>query len=229
MARYLKYTFPATNTQDICLTQSTAGAGFLTIDGYLANKINGEVDFSKDHYCRNVSITSDNDLSGVIFTVLGTQNGVVISEDIVGPNNDTVVSTELFDVINSVSVDDAVADVSVGTGCTGFFLIVGIDLQKTFLSYQAAIANTVGLDITIFGTALSPKDFSNTQATYLDMIDIDDRDKYFVYQLTNDPQNIAFHYSNIIPMGGLIVYLNGTGFTFPILTDPTGLIFSQAG
>lgn len=52
-----------------------------------------------------VTFTSGDDLSGVTFTVIGTDaNGVYQEEAVVGPNNDTVQTTNVFATVTDVQV-----------------------------------------------------------------------------------------------------------------------------
>lgn len=52
-----------------------------------------------------VDFTSADDLSDTIFTVIGTDaSGIVQSEDVTGPNNDTVSTVKLFKTITAISV-----------------------------------------------------------------------------------------------------------------------------
>lgn len=170
MSRFLSYTFPAGNTQDVCLTQSLVGAGNLTINGNLATPVNNTVSFLKLGYIRQVSITSANDLSGVTFTINGIQNGLSITENIAGPNNTTVYGALAYDSITSISANNAAAVVSVGTGWAGFFPLIGINLDRDVINYTLTIAaGSAGNSIpfALFGTIAN---IVNNGHTYTDII-----------------------------------------------------------
>jgi len=110
--------WPIPNVAAICALQDTAGAANLLINGSLASGItNPTVTFNG--FSRKVSLTSANNLSGINFTINGQLNGQAISETLVGPNANTVATTNNFDAIFSIHVNGAVTQVSVGTGTTG--------------------------------------------------------------------------------------------------------------
>jgi hypothetical protein len=100
---------------------------------------------------RNVSLTSTNNLSGVNFTITGVLNGSSVSEIIAGPNNNTVYTTQLFDVIVSVSVNAAVSNVSVGTGLIGkthwFQYCYNRDIS--YFSVQVIVVGTINYSFNI--------------------------------------------------------------------------------
>jgi len=70
---------------------------------------------------RVVSLTSTGNLSAINFTIAGRDvYGRSVSETRVGPNNSTVVTTQEFAVVTSVTADAAVGtNVTVGLGTTG--------------------------------------------------------------------------------------------------------------
>lgn len=125
MSIFYKYVFPAANTSDVCSLQ-TVEAGVnsnLILNGNLANQILSEVSFISRGYSRNISITGGDDFSAVDFTITGIQNGVVVTEIMNGPNNNTVYSVGIYDIIISITTN-ADVEVSVGTGLAGFFRII---------------------------------------------------------------------------------------------------------
>ncbi len=103
---------PTGGTNDVCLLQTVLTNSFLTQNG--ANGGN----FINSGYMRTVSFTSVNDLSGMFFTIIGQQNGVSITENVFGPNNDTVYSANYYDSIASIQASAAATAVSVGSGNT---------------------------------------------------------------------------------------------------------------
>lgn len=166
MARFLSYTFPAGNTQDVCLTQTLAAAGNLTINGNLATPVNNTVSFLNKGYSRQISITSDGTQA---FIVNGIQNGVPISENITGIIATAVYSVQIYDSITSISVG-AAATVSVGTGWAGFFPLIGINLDRDVVNYTLTIAaGSAGNSIpfALFGTIAN---IVNNGHTYTDII-----------------------------------------------------------
>lgn len=128
MARPIVYNWIAADAQAVCLTQTLAAAGSLTINGTLSTgaavNITGLSSQPPavavfDKLSRFVSIASANNLSAVNFTVTGTYNGATVSQTIAGPNGPAVVTTQLFQTVTSVTSSAAAAAVRVGTGQTG--------------------------------------------------------------------------------------------------------------
>ena len=170
MSRSLEYIFPASNEQDICLLQDTnAGGRNLKLNGFLVNSTGSEVSFIERGYSRTISLTSVNDLSGVQFHVNGIQNGIEFKEIIFGPNNSTVYTTNYFDKITYIYVGVAVMGISVGTGVSGFFSLVDINLERPVINYALTLAtfNRVGSETLIFATL---DDIHHNGESYLDNV-----------------------------------------------------------
>lgn len=163
MSRSLSYIFPAGNTTDVCLLQTLGGAGNLNLNGNLANLVNGQVSFIQKGYSRQISLTSVNNLSGRTFTVTGMQNGVTLTENITGPNNNTVYSVQVYDV-----VDGGAVGISIGTGWQGFFPLIGINLERDVINYTLTLARLTAASVSfsVYGTL----DNIVNNRTYLDHI-----------------------------------------------------------
>ncbi len=121
MAQPRVYTWPAASAVAISQLQTTVAAGSLLINGTLAIS---DYPMAPNYVpfigiSRTVSLTSANNLAGVNVTVTGTYRGNVVSETRVGPNANTVYTTQLFDTVTAVSVSAAAAAISVGSGTTG--------------------------------------------------------------------------------------------------------------
>ena len=105
----------AADPDGVCTTQTTSGAGNLTINGALASA--GVATLVPSRY---LTITSGgSDESGKTFTVTGTDaNGSTITETITGPGaSATVVGTVIFNTVTQIAVDAALAgNVTVGSG-----------------------------------------------------------------------------------------------------------------
>jgi hypothetical protein len=148
-----QYIFPDANTQDVCLIQDTTGMVNLILNGNLASS--GSVSFISNGYSRQVSFTSVNNLSGATFTIYGTQNGVAINEVVTGPNDDTVYSTLVYDVVTVITSSAAVSGVSVGSGYNGFFQLISPNITGSYLNYNFSLGSTFGTNIigtTVYGT-----------------------------------------------------------------------------
>lgn len=102
----------------IAASQTTAGAGNLTINGTLASNGIATLDVQ-----RTVGITSGGNDSAVTFTIFGTDGqGRVISESLAGPNANTVSSVLNYLTVTRIAVNAAVASAvtvdTVGTGAS---------------------------------------------------------------------------------------------------------------
>lgn len=92
--------FQAADATGVTTAQTPADGVDLTIDGTFAS--GGVATF---YEATTLEFTSADDLSDVIFTVVGTaDNGITISEDVVGPNNDTVETVLFFKTVTAIEV-----------------------------------------------------------------------------------------------------------------------------
>lgn len=108
MARnyHRSYTPLTPDPNGLCVDQTAGGAGNLTLNGALVT--NGVYD-TGDDLGHQISIESTGNLSGVTFTITGTNiSGEAISEGVTGPNNSTVESSKFFKTVTQVAVDGAV-------------------------------------------------------------------------------------------------------------------------
>lgn len=95
---------------DICLAQTKASAGTLTLNGAKAG--------TTFDFARKIDIASSANIAARVFTVVGTdQNGRAITDTVTGINNSTVQTTKYFQTVTSVSVDASFSanNVTVGT------------------------------------------------------------------------------------------------------------------
>lgn len=218
MSRNLRYVFPAGNATDVCLTQATSEAGNLVLNGNLANLLNGQVSFIQQGYSRQISITSNTDLSSVVFTVNGSQNGIAITEDITGPNSTTVYSTQIYDVITSISVNGAASNVTVGTGYSGFFPLIAINLETPITNYALSIqketTDTIPtIVLTTLLKSLSSKTFLSWVVDYNFLIlknsTSSDNDQYLLSNTV-----IPFQYGLIYIVGEVSTIKNSISLNF---------------
>jgi hypothetical protein len=101
----------ANDSDGIAEDQTTAGADDLTLDGDL---VDSGVAYLPE--AQIISIESTGNLSGVTFTVTGKDADYAdVSEDVTGPNNATVKTTNHFLTVSNIAVDGAVGtNVEVG-------------------------------------------------------------------------------------------------------------------
>lgn len=92
--------FQAASGTGVTTAQTPADGVDLTIDGTFAS--GGVATF---YEATTLEFTSSDDLSDVTFTVTGTDaDGLPISEDVVGPNNDTVTTVLAYLTVTSIAV-----------------------------------------------------------------------------------------------------------------------------
>ena len=125
MAIPAQYTFAASDTAAICALQTTGGAGSFLINGALADPSippgsQGRV-LLTGGFGRVITLTSAGNISGVNFTIAGTDvYGRAVSSTIAGPNANTVATTQEYLTVTGVTVNGAVGtNTSVGTGTVG--------------------------------------------------------------------------------------------------------------
>lgn len=215
MSRHLKYIFPTGNLADVCNLQDTLGAANLVLDGNLANRVANQMSFIDRGYSRNIAINSANNLAGVNFTITGVQNGVLITEVLVGPNASTVFSVQIYDVIFSIATSGAANQVRVGVGFLGFFPLININLERDNIDYILTTSKLTGasLPTTIFATVA---DISNNGSTFLNaignnfnlfVIKANAVDNQYVFPVPPSGANPYFQPSP--PYSSLLISING--------------------
>jgi len=114
--RPIRYTLTLQYDADgVCQSQTAGGAGNATINGALAT--GGVATFTA---AQSVSIYSGSNLSGLTFTVYGTdRNGVSRTAAVTGPNNSTVNSTQNFKTVTRVAVSGSTSGNSFTVGVNG--------------------------------------------------------------------------------------------------------------
>jgi VCBS repeat-containing protein len=100
----------ALDADGICLSQTKAGSGSLTLDGVLAG--------TTLDYSRKIAVASTANIAARVFTITGTDaNNRSISDTVTGVNNNSVSTTKYFSTVTNVSVDASFSanNVTVGT------------------------------------------------------------------------------------------------------------------
>lgn len=126
----LSKTLAAASANNICTSQSAAGAGNLTLNGSTVTSATLAQPFSAASLTvatatldtqRRVRITSAGNDSGITFTVYGTrEGGIPIQETVTGANASTADTTLDFLTVTRIAVSGATAgNVTVGTNTTG--------------------------------------------------------------------------------------------------------------
>jgi hypothetical protein len=133
MARLITLSFPASNTQALLTTQAAGGGVGVIIP--LATPY----PYVFPQLARTITISSTDDLAAVNFTISGTnQFGVVTTEVLAGPNNNTVTSVHQYNTITSIVSSGAATNFSIGSGSTGIFQWTRLDTNN--IDFQVTIA-----------------------------------------------------------------------------------------
>ena len=96
------------------------GQRSFVLNGDLLNPLAPNSPIILGKIARVISITSTGDVSAVNFTIMGTYNGLSVSQTLAGPNATTVYTTQFFNTVDSVTFNANVTSATnVGTGNAG--------------------------------------------------------------------------------------------------------------
>jgi hypothetical protein len=156
MSTFLPLTWPIVDTQAVCKPSSTPQTQ-LALDGTLASiSIPNQVSFIANDMIRSISITGTG-MSGVNFIVTGFQNGALVTESIPGPASGSVYGTKYYDIIESITTNTAVTNVSVGTGTSGYLPLIVVNPNTTAINYSFSVSLNLpsSVNYTMFQTLAS--------------------------------------------------------------------------
>lgn len=147
----VSFTPHAPDLNGIALDQTTAGAGNLVLNG--ADVTGGVASFAAtgdfEWVGYQVSLESTGNLSGVDFTITGTDpSGNALVEVIAGPNNNTVETTAYFKTVTQIAVDGAVGT-NVEVGTVDEFSTAPIVLDAYTMSTSVAVNISGTIDYTV--------------------------------------------------------------------------------
>jgi hypothetical protein len=152
----------AADANGVATAQTPADGVDLTIDGVLAT-----LGVATPVYPTYVTLGSSDDMSGTTFTVIGTSvepdssGSRVQREDIVGPNNGTVTTTQIFASITAIEVSTAVVytteTVEVGVAAVG----IGDGPWWPLDIYTPNQATTISCNILDSGSATYSVEYTN--------------------------------------------------------------------
>lgn len=131
--------FPIADTDYLALSQTPAGAGFLTL---------AESTITPPRY---VTITSAGDDSGRTFTILGVgPNGENQTETVTGANMGAATSTKTFAFVESIFVDGATAGaVEAGVTQSGYSQWIPMDIytRNQVVTASATVSGTINYSL----------------------------------------------------------------------------------
>ena len=133
-----------TDTDGLVDAETIGGAGDLTIDGAQSGAASSGLNSF-------LTINSTNNLSGVSFSIVGTDiDGNAISETITGPTaNGTVTSTNIFRTVTKIETDGGASSVNVGTKAAF------VDTTGKRASITSLSADESSTTFTVVGTDMS--------------------------------------------------------------------------
>lgn len=211
MGRFLKYIFTASDTQGVCASQTIVNGTALKLNGTFSDAINSQVVLLDQGYSRTITIVSTNNLSAITFTILGVQNGVTITENLVGGTaNTTVESTLIYDKIISITPNGSTTAVRVGTGYKGFIGLIPLNNNAGILPSAISLSNPSStINTTLYA---SFDNLPNNGQTFLTMIgaattyhlQVEKAAGTEALTVLDTPGNIVTAY---------LVYINGTAAT----------------
>lgn len=175
MARLTTLSFPASNTQ-LLLSTTVAGGGATP-----SIPLNKPYPFVFVGLARTITLTSTDNLSGVNFTITGTdQFGNAIGEVLAGPNNNTVTSNVLnpYHTITNISSNGAYTNFSIGSGSTGTFQWFKLDNNNINFQmlYSAQVVGTINYSVVV----------TNSQLEYYTAAG-----PSFIYNVNNNPVSFS--------------------------------------
>lgn len=163
---------------------------------------------------RGLSISSPDDNSTATFTIVGTSlGGTVITEDMVGLNGNTILSTNQYNTIISITPDVPVTNVRVGNGLGATFEWQIMDTYRPYA--QISFQGVIGVGGTISYSVLQTLDKIQNPPTSITGFPIDDS--------VTTPYTDSVFASIPYPVTGLQLIVNATGtadnafLTFTIL------------
>ena len=130
------------STAAVAALQTTSGTAAMTLTAAA-----GTGAFHATDQAAKVTLTSGGNISGVTITLTGTDiAGNTLTEDIAGPNANTVTSTKFYDTITSVAGDGSIGtNTSIG--------VAAINSDRTRLKgIHVTTGGTVG-DMTFYNTS----------------------------------------------------------------------------
>lgn len=172
MSQFYQYTLNAGDLSTTALAeiQSLANAGNLILNGANVNSVTGTANLLDQGISPTITLKSVNNLSAVSFTISGTQNGVIINETKDGPNKNTILTANTFDVVNSITASKACNGISAGISSPFYFPIISINTEqnKANLNYSLQFSNQDGSTCTIYH---SLNQTAGNKVTYNKMIE----------------------------------------------------------
>ena len=160
MSQFYQYNWPACNAgrNEIALQQNVAAGGNVLLNGSYGKSLNSIA----NGMARNLYITIGDAVGNVTFTVIGTQNGAMVTDSIivlnVNPFNASGITA--FETITSITANIAVANVIIGVGLVGFMPLILVNTEKTNVGEMSFALSLSGTGTAIIYQSLANLSFS---------------------------------------------------------------------
>ena len=159
------------STAALAALQTTSGTAAMTLTAAATAGT-----FHTTGLAAKVTLTSGGNISGVAITVTGTDiAGNALTEDITGPNNNTVTGTKFFNTVTSVAGDGSIGtntSVGVAAGTTGGQAVVFAGrarLKSLHCTTGGTVANIAYYDESpISGTSIFSTQVATTTHDYIE-------------------------------------------------------------
>jgi hypothetical protein len=191
----------AASANAICLSQTPAAAGALTLNGALV--VSGVAIMDNP---RRVLITAAGNESAKTFTIVGTNYAnAIVTETITGPNATTAQSVLDYKTVTSITISAAAAGaITVGTsGVGGSKWLVFDAFAPSFISLQCNVTGTI--NYTVQTTLNDPYD-PITPVAPASVVWVNSSDTAVVGATANQQSNFLF-----CPIYARILINSGTG------------------
>lgn len=145
MSQFYEYNWPAPVANGISFFQGLTANIPLLLNGSYVNKTTRTVNFVDDFgIVPRITLNSAANLSGINFLITGYQNGVFISETLVGPNANTVTSVNCFDTVAQIIPSGTTGStIQVGVAALGYFPMILLNTAKLNTSSISYALNMV--------------------------------------------------------------------------------------
>jgi len=167
--------------------QIIAGAGLFTLNG--SGVVDGEWIIS-DGFARKISFKSLGDISATTLTITGYSDlnkTNLITEDVTGPNNETVVGTKYFAIITSISGNVGIGiSIQSGFSSQAVTAALPINWRNGIASVNLDITGT--MNVTVQNTFDKLQDLNNLDFSWQDSS---------IYTLVSTLQSVSAFYEGL--------------------------------
>ncbi len=140
---------PIATTTSIGQYGAAVPVGKLVLNGLVVSP-DGTVSFISKGYASSITIQSAGNVSNINFTIVGTgNNGVSITEVIVGANNNSVYTNNLFETVLSITINNP------PPGGTGFAIGSNHDVAIVVNGYNTSAGNNINVNYSALVNSLT--------------------------------------------------------------------------